>query len=398
MITLDDLTQESEPARSPHDPADRPDRAPTGLRQYVRWGLAMLSLGCGRHPLRGDGLTTSTRRGTTAAFFAAMAWLQLAWAVAIVVKPTRRLLLAGIIGNLVIAEVWLVSRTIGIPIGPNSGESEPAAFADMLSTILEVGIVLGSLALLRPEVPRPPARAPRAALPGRRRVRCADRRARHLVAHARVRGPRPRRWREVPPVTGRRPPALAATPVATGGAAPRITPGAHQRVDHRRRHVGVRAVRHRGRGQQRPRPPWPGAVHAARPGRARSRSPSRWRVRTRSSPRTRPSPRPRRAAGAASPRTCRASPPTTSRARRSRIRSTPASPRSCSTTAPSPTARSSASATSSSPAPGKAPEGFAGANDPWHVHEYLCIGGAACSGTPTSPRRTARPAAASVRS
>ena len=89
----------------------------------------------------------------------------MAWAVAIIAKPSRRLLLAGIIGNLVIAEVWLVSRTIGIPFGPNSGSAEAVAFADVLSTILEVGIVLGSLALLRPQFLDRPVRAA-AALPG----------------------------------------------------------------------------------------------------------------------------------------------------------------------------------------------------------------------------------------
>src|SRR5207244_3383707 len=72
---------------------------------------------------------------------------------------------AGIIGNLVVAEIWLVSRTIGIPFGPDSGIAEPVAFADVLCTILEVGIVLGSLALLKPRFLDRPVRSA-AALPG----------------------------------------------------------------------------------------------------------------------------------------------------------------------------------------------------------------------------------------
>jgi hypothetical protein len=80
-------------------------------------------------------------------------------------SPSRRLLLAGVIGNLVIAEVWLVSRTIGVPFGPESGIAEPVAFADVLGTILEVGIVVGSLALLRPRFLDRPVRSA-AALPG----------------------------------------------------------------------------------------------------------------------------------------------------------------------------------------------------------------------------------------
>ena len=165
MITLDDLTLEGEPASPPTSPPEAPRAAEgTSVRQYVRWGLAMLSLGAaGIHfAVMGDHFNETWYHGS---FFAAAAWLQLAWAVAIIMKPSRRLLLAGIIGNLVIAEVWLVSRTIGLPFGPNAGNAEAVAFADVLCTILEVGIVLGSLALLKPQFLDRPARAT-AALPG----------------------------------------------------------------------------------------------------------------------------------------------------------------------------------------------------------------------------------------
>jgi hypothetical protein len=131
------------------------------LRTYLRYGLGLLSLvAAGLHfAVMADHFNETWYHGT---FFAVVAWLQLAWAAAIVLKPSRRVLLAGIIGNLVIAEVWLVSRTIGIPFGPNSGESEPAAFADILATSLEVAIVLGSLALLRPSFLSRSVRAARA--------------------------------------------------------------------------------------------------------------------------------------------------------------------------------------------------------------------------------------------
>ncbi len=166
MITLDDLTPEGETAAPPTSPPRQAPRVDDGnsLRQYVRWGLAMLSLGAaGIHlAVMGDHFNETWYHGS---FFAAIAWLQLAWAVAIVMKPSRRLLLAGVIGNLVIAEVWLVSRTIGIPFGPGAGNAEAIAFADVLSTVLEVGIVLGSLALLKPQFLDRPAR-PSAAVPG----------------------------------------------------------------------------------------------------------------------------------------------------------------------------------------------------------------------------------------
>jgi hypothetical protein len=167
MITLDDLYLEGEPASPPTSRPEPPRVSTAGnaaLRQYLRWGLAMLSLGAaGIHfAVMGDHFNLTWYHG---AFFAATAWLQLAWAVAIVVKPSRRLLVAGIIGNLVIAEIWLVSRTIGIPFGPESGVAEAVSFSDVLCTILEVGIVVGSVALLKPRfLDRPVPTA--AALPG----------------------------------------------------------------------------------------------------------------------------------------------------------------------------------------------------------------------------------------
>ena len=167
MITLDDLTLEGEPPTPPTSRPAPPRVSTSGsaaMRQYLRWGLAMLSLGAaGIHfAVMSDHFNLTWYHG---AFFAATAWLQLAWAVTIVMSPSRRLLLAGVIGNLVIAEVWLVSRTIGVPFGPESGIAEPVAFADVLGTILEVGIVVGSLALLRPRFLDRPVRSA-AALPG----------------------------------------------------------------------------------------------------------------------------------------------------------------------------------------------------------------------------------------
>jgi len=86
-------------------------------------------------------------------FFSVVAWLQAIWAVGVIVLPSRRLLLAGLVGNTLVILVWLVSRTAGLPIGPEAGTPEPAAFVDVLSTILEVGIVAGTALLLLRERP-----------------------------------------------------------------------------------------------------------------------------------------------------------------------------------------------------------------------------------------------------
>jgi len=160
LITLDDLTPEGEPASPPTSRPTTPTTQAAGaeLSQYMRWGLALLSLGAaGVHfAVTGLHFGETWYHGT---FFAMVAWLQLIWAVAILVKPSRRLLLAGIVGNLVVAEVWLVSRTIGIPFGPDSGTAEAVGFVDVLTTVFEVAIILGALALLKPSFAARPVRA-----------------------------------------------------------------------------------------------------------------------------------------------------------------------------------------------------------------------------------------------
>ena len=91
-------------------------------------------------------------------FFSVVAWLQALWAVGVLVLPSRRLLLVGLVGNALVILVWLSSRTIGLPIGPEAGAPEPAAFVDVLSTILEVAIVAGTAMLVFRGRPTPSVR------------------------------------------------------------------------------------------------------------------------------------------------------------------------------------------------------------------------------------------------
>ena len=81
-------------------------------------------------------------------FFSVVAWSQALWAVGVIALPTRRLLLVGLVGNALVILVWLTSRTTGLPIGPEAGAPESAAFVDVLSTILEVAIVVGTAMLV----------------------------------------------------------------------------------------------------------------------------------------------------------------------------------------------------------------------------------------------------------
>jgi hypothetical protein len=120
--------------------------------RYLRWLLAALSLGAGviHFAVSGEHYELSWAHGT---FFAVVAWLQLSWAVAVVVRPTRWLLTAGVLLNAGILSVWAVSRVWGVPVGPDAWTPEEVAWSDALSSICEVGIVVLALAVLvRPAV------------------------------------------------------------------------------------------------------------------------------------------------------------------------------------------------------------------------------------------------------
>jgi hypothetical protein len=80
-------------------------------------------------------------------FFAVVAWLQLALAVAIVAHPSRRVFALATLNILVIA-TWLISRTVGAPFGPNAGVAEDIGTPDLIATALEAVIVAGSAGLL----------------------------------------------------------------------------------------------------------------------------------------------------------------------------------------------------------------------------------------------------------
>jgi hypothetical protein len=82
-------------------------------------------------------------------FFAAVALAQLGWVVAVVSNPARTVYVVGALGNALIAVTWVISRTAGLPFGPEAGEPEPVSVADAVSTAFELAVVVGTLLLLR---------------------------------------------------------------------------------------------------------------------------------------------------------------------------------------------------------------------------------------------------------
>lgn len=92
------------------------------------------------------------------AFFIAIAAAQLAWGIAVWRRPTRRTLRAGAALNLGLVGVWLGTRTVAVPLGPDAGEREAVGVHDVFVTLDELFIAVVALALLRyANHPRPAA-------------------------------------------------------------------------------------------------------------------------------------------------------------------------------------------------------------------------------------------------
>ena len=116
---------------------------------YVRLLLAGLSFGAAavHFAVAPEHFSVSWVQGT---FFGLVAWAQTAFAVAILLRPSRAVLRLGFALNAAVLVVWVVSRTSGVPVGPDAWTAEPVAFADVLTSVLEVATVLGCQYLLRP--------------------------------------------------------------------------------------------------------------------------------------------------------------------------------------------------------------------------------------------------------
>ena len=84
-----------------------------------------------------------------AVFFAVPAPAQIAWGVLVYRGAARSLLVAGAWGSAGVALLWLVTRTVGLPIGPHAGAPEAVGPLDALATIDEQAVVILVLALLR---------------------------------------------------------------------------------------------------------------------------------------------------------------------------------------------------------------------------------------------------------
>jgi hypothetical protein len=81
-------------------------------------------------------------------FFVVVALAQGLYALCLLRRPGRPLLLFGVAGNMTIVILWLVTRTSGIPLlGPHAGDVEEVGALDLFCTLAEVCVVFGLGAL-----------------------------------------------------------------------------------------------------------------------------------------------------------------------------------------------------------------------------------------------------------
>ncbi|MES9541054.1 MULTISPECIES: hypothetical protein [unclassified Actinomadura] len=81
-------------------------------------------------------------------FFSAIGMFQLIWAVLVYTGDERPMLLSGLLVNLGALTLWAVTRTAGLPFGPEAGEAEAVGVLDVISVVIEVAVVAAILVAL----------------------------------------------------------------------------------------------------------------------------------------------------------------------------------------------------------------------------------------------------------
>lgn len=74
-------------------------------------------------------------------FFGVTAGCQLSWAILVATRNARWVAPAGLVGNAALVLLWAVTRTVGIPLGPEAGSVESLGVLDLLATTCEIGVL-----------------------------------------------------------------------------------------------------------------------------------------------------------------------------------------------------------------------------------------------------------------
>jgi hypothetical protein len=136
---------------------------PTGqdtVRPYLLGGLAALSAGAAAIHFAVV-FEHFARYALYGAFFLVISWAQVIWPAVLLWRPSRLWLWLGIAGNTIVIAVYVASRTVGLPFGPDLHHVEPVGVLDVVTCVLESALIAGCAALIwRPSLAdRPVARS-----------------------------------------------------------------------------------------------------------------------------------------------------------------------------------------------------------------------------------------------
>jgi hypothetical protein len=131
----------------PSVPASGPRADPNRNPARVLTAIALSSIAAGAINLAAAA-TVGRDSAQNLAFFVVVAAAQLAWGAVALARAPRWWLALGAVGNLVVVATWVVSRTVGLPVGEYAGITLPVGFPDGLATALEAVTVVGAAALL----------------------------------------------------------------------------------------------------------------------------------------------------------------------------------------------------------------------------------------------------------
>jgi hypothetical protein len=117
------------------------------VRPYLLGGLAALSIGAAaiHFAVVFEHFDEDTLYGV---FFLVLSWAQLIWPAVLLWQPSRLWLWLGIAGNAIVIAVYVASRTVGLPFGPDLHNPESVGALDVVSCVLEFGLIAGCAALL----------------------------------------------------------------------------------------------------------------------------------------------------------------------------------------------------------------------------------------------------------
>ena len=147
-------------------------------------------------------------------FFVGLALAQFGLAAALLARPSRRLLAITAIAGAGVIGLWTVTRTVGLPVGPEPWKPEEVGFTDVTATLLEgIAFLIAMLLLRTPKRPRQR---------GRVRVAFATSPGLLLAAVAATLGvgaalsPMPEAFNSAPPIPGRSTVSLETLVAAPG--------------------------------------------------------------------------------------------------------------------------------------------------------------------------------------